>query len=159
MRTAYRIFKSKYADAWFDAEGAYRFGGRWNSPGSRLLYTSASQSLALLEILVHIDHDRLVQKYSVATITFDDVLMTDVSDIAVLPTDWNKPTVNPELQEIGDLWSRSRQSVVLKVPSVIVPAEANFLINAAHPDFGALMLGEAQPFLFDSRLIDRTRVG
>ena len=149
----HRIFKSKYAGAWFDAEGAFRYGGRWNSPGSRLLYTSCSQSLALLEILVHLDQDRIVSAYAAATISFSDEQLMDVTEFATLPASLNDPTVNPELKEIGDAWTRSLRSLVLKVPSVIIPAEHNFLINAEHPDFGDLARSESQQFLFDRRLV------
>jgi RES domain-containing protein len=38
-----------------DGEGARQFGGRWNSPGIPMLYTSQNLSLAGLELLVHVD--------------------------------------------------------------------------------------------------------
>ena len=60
MVTAYRIFKSKHAARWFDGEGAFLFGGRWNSPGTRLLYASSALSLAALEMLVNLNADGLL---------------------------------------------------------------------------------------------------
>ena len=54
---------------------------------------------------------------------------------------------------IGDEWLRSRASPVLRVPSVIIPGENNFLLDPAHADFAKLSIGKPQDFRFDPRLI------
>ena len=155
MLTTYRIFKTKYSYAWFDGEGAFRFGGRWNTRGRRLLYSSGTLSLALLEVLVHLEKDEMVPQYSLATLTFDEHLVSDVTEIADLPNDWSGPMLSAEVRAIGDEWCRSLRSVVLKVPSIVVPNEFNYLINVEHEDFDKVKLGDPERFVFDDRLINR----
>ncbi|MFM9903165.1 MAG: RES family NAD+ phosphorylase [Pyrinomonadaceae bacterium] len=157
MLTTYRIFKTKYSYAWFDGEGAFRYGGRWNTRGSRLLYTSGTLSLALLEVLVHLEKEEMVPKYSLATLTFDETLVADVREIGELPPDWSGPMLSTDVRQIGDEWSRSLQSLVLRVPSIIVPNEFNYLINVEHQAFEKVKLGDPEPFVFDKRLINREK--
>jgi RES domain-containing protein len=57
MTKVYRVLRKAFARAPFDGEGAYRYGGRWSSVGTRLSYTSEHQSLAMLEYFVHLDAD------------------------------------------------------------------------------------------------------
>lgn len=154
MLTTYRIFKTKYSYAWFDGEGAFRFGGRWNTRGRRLLYTSSTLSLALLEVLVHLEKEMMVPKYSLASLTFDERMVADVREIAELPQDWSGPMLSADVRAIGDEWSRSFRSVVLKVPSIVVPKEFNYLINVEHQDFEKVKLGNPEAFIFDDRLIN-----
>lgn len=155
MLTAFRIFKTKHAQTWFDGEGSRRFGGRWNSPGTKLLYTSASLSLAVLEVLVHLDEDELIYAYSYATVTFEERLLVAVEDLGKLPRAWLDSPVSPEGQQIGDDWVESKRSLVLSVPTTIVPGELNYLINLEHPDFHKLKIGKPQHFFLDGRLVKK----
>jgi RES domain-containing protein len=150
--SSYRIFKTKYERTWFDAEGAFLYGGRWNSPGNRVLYTSSSIALALLEVIVHLQDDRSIASYSTAKVDFDGNMVIDVSDFAKLPRDWDKAVISSELREIGDEWAASQRSAVLRVPSVIVPSESNFLINMNHPDAKKLRMGRPKSFKLDQRI-------
>ena len=152
MITAYRIFKTKHSAAWSDGEGAFRFGGRWNSRGTRLLYTSASLSLAVLEMLVHLDSEELMSAYSYAAIEFDEKLVVNVVDFQKLPPNWGDSPTPVTIQEIGDGWARSNTSAVLKVPTSILPGEFNYILNVEHPDFPKINLGEPWQFVFDNRL-------
>ena len=152
MLTAYRICKTKYAATWFDGEGAYRFGGRWNSRGTRLLYTAGSLSLAALEMLVHLNDEEILLAYSYATAEFDENLILSVEDFRSLPENWSDSPPPLEIQRIGDEWAREQVSVVLKVPTSILPVEFNYLINVQHPEFSKVKLGEPQTFNFDERL-------
>lgn len=136
MRTAYRICKTKYAATWFDGEGAFRYGGRWNSPGTRLLYTAGSLSLAVLEMLVHLNDEEILLSYSYAEAKFDDKYIIAVEDFQKLPENRTaSPAPPPEIQRIGDDWVRSGASAVLRVPTSLLPVEYNYLINIEHPDF------------------------
>lgn len=152
MLTAYRICKTKYAATWFDGEGAYRFGGRWNSRGTRLLYTAGSLSLAALEMLVHLNDEEILLAYSYATAEFNENLILSVEDFRSLPENWSDSPPPLEIQRIGDEWAREQASVVLKVPTSILPVEFNYLINVQHPEFSKVKLGEPQTFNFDERL-------
>jgi len=153
--TTYRICKTRYAATWFDGEGAYRFGGRWNSPGTRILYTAGSLSLAALEMLVHLNNEEILLAYSFATAEFDENLILSVEDFRTMPENWSASPPLLEIQQIGDEWEREMASVVLKVSTSILPVESNFLINVAHPEFSKVKLGKPQPFTFDKRLYKR----
>lgn len=151
MKQAYRIVREKFAAAAFTGEGAARYGARWNSRGIRMVYTSASASLAALETLVHLN-PAMRFTYQLFTIEFDESL-TEKIPHTVLPSDWREHPPPPSTQQIGDAWINSARSAVLEVPSVIIPGESNYLLNTAHPDFPSLRISQPQPFLFDQRLM------
>ena len=147
----WRIVKRKYEATAFDGEGASKYGGRWNSPGKRLVYTAGSKSLALLELLVYIDSS-VLSSYVVIPVTFSDALLSQV-DILSLPPDWKGHPAPVELREMGDRWLEYFGSAVLRVPSAIVPDESNYLINPDHSDFSSVEIGEPVPFEIDLRLL------
>ena len=70
MTRVFRVLREAYARAPFDGEGAYRYGGRWSNPGTRLVYTSEHQSLAMLEYFVHLDPEDAPNDLVLATRTF-----------------------------------------------------------------------------------------
>jgi RES domain-containing protein len=152
MATGWRIVKSRYASTAFDGEGARLYGGRWNSPGTRMVYTSSTVSLAVLEVLVHLQEASILSSYSLISASFNDVFVEHV-DRSTLPDGWRTYPAPSELQHIGDEWVRSRSSAVLEVPSVIVERESNYLLNPTHPDFSSVIIGEPEPFTFDERLL------
>lgn len=152
MINAFRIFKTKYASSCFDGEGAFRFGGRWNSPGTRIVYAAGSVSLAALELLVHLNNEQRLISYSLIEVSFDERLVMSVDDFRGLPKNWADSPAPQAIQRIGDDWSNQMASAVLKVPSAVIPSESNYLINIAHPKFGEIILGEMVPFGFDPRL-------
>lgn len=118
MVTTYRICKTKYAATWFDAEGAFRFGGRWNSRGTKILYTAAgSLSLAALEMLVHLNDEEILLSYSFAAAEFDENLILPVEKFRAVPKNWSASPPPLEIQRIGDDWAHGQSSVVLKVPT------------------------------------------
>lgn len=150
MPTAWRIVKEKYAGSAFDGVGAMRSGGRWNSRGARMVYASASISLAALETLVHLNPP-MPLRYAVLSATFDARLV-ETYDRLRLPLDWTDEPPPLSTQAIGDRWVKEGRSAVLEVPSVIVRAECNYLFNPAHPDFRKVDLGTPERFVFDPRL-------
>ncbi len=153
--TAWRITKRKHAKTAFSGAGARKYGGRWNGPGVAVVYTAQTQSLAVLEMLVHLDGPDLLQRYVLIGVEVDASLVQEVvpSD---LPQNWRADPAPATLRTIGDRWIKAASSVLLQVPSTLVPAESNFLINPAHPDFKTLEIGDAITFDFDQRL-GRTR--
>lgn len=155
MVTTYRICKTKYAATCFDGEGAFRFGGRWNSRGTRILYTAGSLSLAALEMLVHLNDQEILLSYSFAVAEFDESLVLPVEEFRALPENWSVSPPPLEIQRIGDEWARAQASVVLKVLTSIVPIEFNYLINVEHPEFFKVNLSKPQTFTFDERLYKR----
>ncbi|MCP5558048.1 MAG: RES family NAD+ phosphorylase [Verrucomicrobiaceae bacterium] len=151
MRRAWRIVKEKHSATAFDGEGAWLFGGRWNSRGTRLVYTSATLSLAALESLVHLNPP-VAFKYVAIPIEFDEALVEIVA-AAGLPADWTEEPPPPSTAKIGDLWVKESRSAVLELPSVIIQAEPNYLLNPAHPNFKKIAIGKPEPFSFDPRLL------
>jgi RES domain-containing protein len=151
---AWRITKQRHVRTAFSGEGARLYGGRWNSPGVPVVYVAESQSLAVLEVLVHLDAPALLEKYVFLEVDFDVSLVLDL-DRSSLPKNWQSDPVPEAIQAIGDRWVLSRDSAVLRVPSVLVPEESNFLLNPRHPDFGKIGISRPHAFRFDPRLARR----
>lgn len=152
MPTVWRIVKNRYASSAFDGEGARKFGGRWNSPGVPLAYASGTRALCLLEVLAGLGSVRPLPSYVLISASFDDALVLSVS-LDQLPPDWRRSPPPPATQRIGDAWADQRTSAVLRVPSVIVPDEHNYLFNPAHPDFQHVQVGPPEEITLDSRLL------
>ena len=152
--SAWRIVKRKLANDAFSGRGARVYGGRWNSPGIAMVYTAASQSLAALEILVHAEAPELLGFYVVIEVSIEPSLI-QLLDSSQLPRDWQAEPPPQALRKIGDTWIASRSSPVLQVPSAIIPADSNFLLNPLHEKFSSLVIGKPQAFHFDRRLTAR----
>ena len=151
MPRGWRITKSARAATAFDGEGARLYGGRWSSPGTPVVYTAQSESLAALEVLVHLQASQLLMSYSSIPADFDDAMIEAV-DPASLPPDWRGSPPPIVLQQIGDQWAAEQRSVVLRIPSVIVPNESNFILNPRHTGFGQVDIGPPNSFHLDPRL-------
>ena len=134
----------------FGGEGSRLYGGRWNSPGVRMVYTSGTRALAGLETLVHLIPP-IPFRYFAIPVEFDDDGMESWPSNA-LPKDWTEHPVPTSTQSLGDAWVREARSLVLEVPSVFIPNELNYLINPEHPDFKKVSIGKPEPFAFDPRL-------
>ncbi len=151
MIRAWRLIKAEHADDAFDGEGASRGGGRCNSKGVRVVYTSGSLSLATLEVMVHNHFFSALKNYVCIPIDFDSSLSRSIT-LEDLPDNWKADPIPQSVKEVGDRWIKNQDSVILKVPSVIIPVEYNYLINPSHPDFEKVVIHLPQKFAFDSRL-------
>ena len=151
------MLRRKYARAPFDGEGAYRYGGRWSSPGIRLSNTSEHQSLALLEYFVHLDKDDTPSDLALAVAEVPDDLSQEKVEISHLPANWQAPAAPPELTRIGDEFARRGKHCLLVVPSVLAPDEHNCLINPGHPEFHRIVIGEPEPLAYDPRMFASKR--
>jgi RES domain-containing protein len=149
--TAWRITKRKRIRSAFSGEGASEFGGRWNNAGTAIVYTAQSQSLAALEMLVHLDSSELLEKYVLLGADFDQSLIRSIEPSA-LPRNWRSDPAPASLRSIGDDWILAGTSVVLRVPSALVPEENNYLLNPGHRDFARVRVGKPVAFRFDPRL-------
>ena len=150
MAEAWRIIKARHAATAFTGEGAAKTGGRWNSRGVAVVYTSAIKSLAILESLVHLNPPFRF-KYVAFPLKFD-VALVEYFPVKSLPSDWRLEPTPPSTKTIGDVWVKAAQSAVLALPSVIT-GDNNFLLNPAHPDFKKIIIGKPEPFVFDPRLL------
>lgn len=135
---------AKAAHVGLDGEGARLYGGRWNSPGRPMLYTAASPSLAVLEVLVHLDlpPDLMPPDYRLLSIHVPDDAPFIVLD-----------AVPAESAAVGDAFLASGQALGLCVPSQVVPQEINTLLNPRHPAFASVRVERDEPFRFDPRLL------
>ena len=150
MISSWRVVKEDFATRAFDGEGARVWGGRWNSAGNAVVYTSATTSLGLLEKFVHTE-EGLPPIYITIPVTFDAGLV-ETMDSKGLPADWRSLPAPLTLKRIGDEWVDSMRSCILEVPSVIVPHESNFILNPKHPNFHSIEIGEPIDLDIDQRL-------
>ena len=135
-----------------DGEGHRRAGGRWNSPGIPVVYTSSTLSLAILELLVHTDPDLIPKDLHAFEIDCPGSLMPEILDAGTLPSNWRGIPNHPACRGMGDGWLERRNHAILGVPSAVVPEELNYLINPAHPEAALIRVVRSRAFSFDERL-------
>ncbi len=149
--SAWRIVRRGRSDQAFSGEGARLFGGRWNSPGTPLVYMSDSLALAALETIVNIN-PRITIDYVCFNVRFDSAALDIPPEV---PEDWMSQPASPATQILGDRWAASRRSLVLSVPSALVPTQRTYLLNRRHPGFARLDIGEPITFPRDPRLLKK----
>jgi len=154
MRFAWRIVRAARANTAFTGEGARIYGGRWNSPGTAVIYVSEHESLAALELLVHLTPLVPDARYLSFRVEWDDRLTSHLP-VKNLPPHWNAEPPGIQTMQIGDEWVHTGRSVSLAVPSVLSTSEVNYLLNPKHPDFRKIKISEPLEYRFDSRLLDR----
>lgn len=150
--TAYRLTKARYANTAFDGEGARLNGGRWNPVGVSVVYLAESLPLAALETLVHLERPRVLEAYVYFEAAFTDELVLAVAEDD-LPPDWQADPEPASTVAIGEAWLKSQDSLLLRVPSVVVPKSYNYLLNPVHPGREKVFVKGPYPFRFDSRLV------
>ncbi len=149
--TVWRLSSARYAATAFSGEGAKHYGGRWSPPGLAVIYCAESRSLALVEVLAGTDDvDRLFEQEWVLVPA--DLPADCIEKPARVPEDRRQYPHSPATQAFGAGWVQSLRSVALRVPSVVVPGEFNYLLNPAHPYFAKVKIGKPEPFSFDPRL-------
>lgn len=149
MITVYRLTTAQYANH-LTGEGAKIYGGRWNPVGVAALYTSEFISLAILEILIRAKRAVSPEKYTLLSIQLPPEAITSVS-YQSLKTNWEDHI--EYTQWIGESYLKENKFLVLKVPSVIVPQEHNFLINPLHPGFKKVKIIGSELLNLDKRLL------
>ncbi|WP_299287833.1 RES family NAD+ phosphorylase [uncultured Mucilaginibacter sp.] len=147
----YRLTKAVYSND-LSGKGAEIAGGRWNSKGIALLYTAQSIALATTEIAVHVPLGILPKGYVAVTYELPEENIIETLNASKLPTDWKSIPHSHSTQIIGDEFILSKRALVLKVPSVVVQGEYNFLINPNHRDLNKLAILNIEPYEFDARL-------
>ena len=157
MIRVYRVLREVYAHSAFDGEGAYRYGGRWSSPGTRLCYTSEHQSLAMLEYFVHLDSDDPPPDLVLASADVPDDLAREQFAHTDLPANWSQTPAPPELARIGDEFARRAECCLLLVPSALAKGENNWLLNPQHPDLRKITLRDTEPLTYDPRMFRTQR--
>ena len=147
----WRIVDRTLVKTAFSGQGAFDYGGRWNSPGVRVVYCSEHPALAAFEKLVHIeDFEALRQAYVLIPVECRGEWIKTFPK--TLPKNWDSDSALSRLRALGNAWVESLHSVGVFVPSVVLPRCNNILLNPSHPDFGNLKIGRPVPFDFDPRL-------
>jgi len=148
----YRITQTEERARDLSGTGAFLYGGRWNSAGTYMLYTSVNSSLAYLETLVHFSELNSPPGLYFAQIEVDETIINQVPDWDY-PEFWQLPD-NIETQVLGDSWMRASKYLGFEVKSAINPSEFNFLLNPRFPDFETLVkIISISPLQIDTRLL------
>lgn len=139
-----------------DLQGGYGIfnDGRWNSAGHPCIYAAAGSALPVLEKRVHVTNPALLPVLTMVEYDLPDHASVRTVALGGLVPDWIRR--QDLTQQIGDDWLRSRTSLLLAIPSAIVPLEGvpdvNILINPAHPEMGTLKIARMTRFSLDTRL-------
>ncbi len=148
----YRLGGTEYADK-LDGLGAAKKGQRWNPINVPMLYASEHRSLSFCEVLAHFSEMSVFpSNYEFITYEVDDAALATMRtpDGMDLPAGWNnpKPYVSA-VQEYGREFYNS-DALLLRLPSVVVPHEWNYLINPRHAP-GKVRILDREPFDVDKR--------
>lgn len=144
----------EYSASDLSGKGAAKVGGRWNPVGVPIIYAASNISLAALELLVHIGEVANVRNLFLIKIDVPESIMQLAQHIvhsSISPA-WQAEPPGIASIEIGQRWAQANQTLLLQVPSAIVPEESNFLINPAHKDCKRIRATVARRFVFDPRL-------
>ncbi len=148
----WRICRRKYANDPLSGRGGLLTGGRWHPGGTRVVYTSATLSLAALEYLVHTDKDLMPDDLvSVEINVPEDLQITDI-DSKKLPPNWRDYPAPEALQQLGGEWVAQGTTALLRVPSAVIPDEDNYLVNPQQSESSRIRVTRKSRFTLDLRL-------
>jgi RES domain-containing protein len=155
-RFLWRIAKdtAQYTADDLSGAGAAAFGGRWNTKGRFVVYTSPVISLAVLESLAHSGDDISARNRFLVKITVPISVWNKRSVVRPenLPVTWVSEPPGTATINYGDIWLANNASALLEVPSVVIHEEYNVLINPSHPDAKKIISATVRQFIFDPRL-------
>ena len=147
----YRISRPEYVATALLGNGAALAPGRWNSRGVRLAYTASSVSLAMLEILVHVNREDVPDGRRMLAYEIPDAALAELPPNR-WPRGWDKLPYSDAVRRVGDGFVRDGRQLALRVPSAVARGEFNVLVNPAHPQFGQIRLLADNPLALDPRL-------
>lgn len=151
----WRICRAAHGSTAFSGEGARRFGGRWNSRGVPMVYTSTSLALAAVEYFVHVEPNLAPDDLICISAMLPDDEPARTLQPGDLPDAWWSEESLAATRELGDEWIRGASSLAIKVPSVPIRPEWNVLVNPTHPRVNEMRIDTPQPFVFDPRMFQR----
>ena len=146
----YRVGRTKYSTD-LTGEGARLFGGRWNNKMIGCLYTSESRALAVLEYTVNVNIDDIPRALSITTIEIPDLTINILNE-ADLPGDWRNSPGPSSAKEFGSALLLSAADPVIRIPSAVIPAEFNYLLNPLHTDSQKIKVIDISDFAYDVRI-------
>jgi RES domain-containing protein len=155
MRAIWRIAteaKAYVADDMSGA-GAEKLGGRWNAVGTAVVYASENRALAHLEAIVHLGAGDLpLNRFLVRIDVPHDIWEAAERVDSIKLVGWDAEPAGKTSIDAGTAWAKGLSSVLLIVPSIVVPEECNVLINPAHPDAGKIKATKIRKIAFDARV-------
>src|SRR6267142_3721391 len=131
--------------------GAERDGGRWNLPGTAVIYAGQSIAICALEQFVHlagVTPSDLV----LVRIELPDDYSAERPALASLPSDWDAVPAGPGSMQFGTQWAQTNRTLVLYVPSALVREEGNAVLNPNHPEFAGVAMRIERSFSYDPRM-------
>ncbi|MBS1663807.1 MAG: RES family NAD+ phosphorylase [Bacteroidetes bacterium] len=146
----YRIGRTRHAKD-LSGEGARLFGGRWNQKGVPCLYASESRALALLEYTVNVNQDDIPRALSIITLELPDTSIREVA-VTELPGDWSQAPAPASAKAFGTRLLQAAEHLIIKLPSAVIPAEFNYLINPLHADINTIKITDLRDFVYDIRI-------
>ena len=147
----YRLSRKKYSDV-LSGLGAAKYGARWNSKGTEVVYTAMNRSLAMAEVVVHFNIFDLPKDYFMLTIYVPDNLTQQIVNVSQLPADWHSFPHPKVTQVIGDDFIAQGKYATLKVPSVVTKGDFNLILNPSNSLFHQIKIIDSTPFPFDRRI-------
>ncbi len=154
MPTLYRIVHKQYQDAPFSGKGGLYNKSRWASRGQLVSYAADHLATATLEKLTGLQRADLMTEMVYARAEIEAEHTSTISEDD-LPDGWDQLPATDATRDMGDAWLEEKSSMVLRVPSVVLPHSYNYVVNAAHPDRAALRVVEVTPLLLDNRVLAR----
>jgi len=148
----WRLCRRRHSANPLDGRGARKLGGRWNRKGTPIVYCSATLSLAALEYLVHVHGDLMPEDQVSISIELPAAISSKIITPDDLPRNWRKYPAPLALQEIGTAWAANRESLLLRVPSSLIPTEQIYLLNPAHGEISKVRVKEIASFRLDPML-------
>ena len=130
--------------------GGLRAPGRWHERGMPVIYLAESPAGALLEACVHTSANDVPPNYTLLGVEADARVSLEHLDVSTLPADWIKRL--EVTREIGTAWLREQRSCLLRIPSALVPATFNVMLNPLHVDAQWLRIKSTVKYPFDPRI-------
>ena len=138
---------SNYND--LSGAGGLRYSARWHTKGRPIIYASEHPAGAFSEFLVHIDLEDIPDSFQLITIEIDENTTAPDLEPDQLPRGWMTNTKTS--RAAGDNWLKGGTSLLLRVPSVIIPDAYNMLINPSHPDADKMRITKSEKVPLDPR--------
>jgi RES domain-containing protein len=144
----YRIVHRKYSKYLF----ASGMEGRWNAEGNKVIYCAESIALAFLENMIRRQGVGFNNDFKIMIIQVPDDIIISIINDKELKSGWRDSDNYFQCQQLGNEWYEEGKTLLLKVPSAVLPEEFNFVINAIHADYRKVKLVEVANLVPDKRI-------
>src|ERR1700760_2714193 len=129
--------------------GGLKAAGRWHYAGHPVVYLTETPASALLEVCVHTSANDVPPEFTLLKVEGPDMKVSSIQ-AENLPKDWR--TRLEVTRDLGTAWLEKNESVLLEVPSVIVPETVNFLFNPSHKQAEKFRITDVFAYPFDVRI-------